>query len=120
MWHYSQSTGDLFQNGIWVARGYSGHPTFRNRGMYQDKRALGPIPRGAWLIVDRYNSQRVGPYALVLKPMEGTETFGRSGFRIHGDSISAPGTASKGCIIMPRTARIRLWQSGDRTLLVGL
>lgn len=39
-------------------------------------------------------------------------------FRIHGDSIRAPGTASHGCIILPRAIRDRIWASGDRALQV--
>ena len=36
----------------------------------------------------------------------------------HGDSIAAPGTASDGCVIMPRFARERVWESQDRRLAV--
>ncbi|HYE46677.1 MAG TPA: hypothetical protein VEA44_12995, partial [Caulobacter sp.] len=46
------------------------------------------------------------------------EATGRSAFRIHGDSVRAPGTASKGCIILPRAVREAIWRSGDRDLEV--
>jgi hypothetical protein len=51
-------------------------------------------------------------------PDRGTETFGRSEFRIHGDSIAHPGMASHGCIILPRAVRDAIWRSGDRALEV--
>jgi hypothetical protein len=51
-------------------------------------------------------------------PDPGTETFGRGEFRIHGDSIAHPGTASHGCIILPRAVRDAIWRSGDRALEV--
>lgn len=53
-----------------------------------------------------------------LPPEPGTQTFGRTAFRIHGDSISNPGTASEGCIILPPNIRIMIIQSGDTDLKV--
>ena len=58
--------------------------------------------------------------AIVLAPEPGTETFGRSGFMIHGDNIKAPGTASEGCIIQVRAIREAFWNSGDREIEVTL
>src|ERR1035438_5538324 len=40
-----------------------------------------------------------------LTPESGTNTFGREGFLIHGDSVQNPGTASHGCIILPQLGR---------------
>ena len=65
-----------------------------------------------------FRSAEHGPYVLTLTPAPTTNTFGRSGFLMHGDSIIAPGTASKGCIIMPHDAREQVWNSGDRDLEV--
>jgi hypothetical protein len=53
-----------------------------------------------------------------LKPAASTNTFGRSGFLMHGDSTQSPGSASQGCIIMPRPVREQVWNSGDRDLKV--
>jgi len=64
------------------------------------------------------NTAAHGPYVLTLTPARSTNTFGRSGFLMHGDAVNAPGTASKGCIIMPRTAREQVWNSGDTDLEV--
>jgi hypothetical protein len=44
--------------------------------------------------------------------------FGRSGFLMHGDNIRLPGTASEGCIILPRDLREAIWNSADHTLEV--
>jgi hypothetical protein len=39
---------------------------------------------------------------------------------MHGDSLSDPGTASRGCIIVSCGVRERVWESGDRELLVSV
>jgi len=44
--------------------------------------------------------------------------FGRRGFLIHGDSKLHPGTASKGCIILPRWARELIVKDGVDTIEV--
>lgn len=119
MWTYSQSTGRLTDSsGALAAIGYSGNGEGKNDPLLQELRDTGPIPRGKWIITEVYDSERVGPFALKLEPAPGTKTFGRSAFRIHGDSIAHPGEASDGCIVVPRTARKRVWDSGDRELLV--
>jgi hypothetical protein len=48
------------------------------------------------------NTAKHGPYVLRLEPASGTDTFGRSGFLMHGDSKKSPGCAFEGCVIMPR------------------
>jgi hypothetical protein len=55
---------------------------------------------------------------MALIPKEGTDTFGRSGFLIHGDSVAMPGTASHGCIILSRDLREQISASGDNQLEV--
>ena len=47
-----------------------------------------------------------------------TNTFGRSLFRIHGDSIEHPGDASDGCVILPLTLRKLIAMSSERLLTV--
>jgi hypothetical protein len=37
---------------------------------------------------------------------------------MHGDSKAHPGSASHGCVILPRATREEVWQSGDRELEV--
>lgn len=98
--------------------GYSGHGEGKNDPSKENVRSVGPIPRGMWRVTGKpYNSKRVGPYALVLEPV-GHDAHGRTAFRVHGDSVKAPGTASNGCIVVPRWARERIYKSGDRDLLV--
>jgi len=117
-WLWDQSAGKLSRDGVAVATGYSGRGRGKNNPSMQAAVSVGPIPAGKWTITERYDSANVGPYALKLGPKPGTQVFGRSAFRIHGDSIRSPGTASHGCIILPRPVRHRIWTSGDRDLEV--
>jgi len=117
-WRWDQSAGELSREGKLVSKGYSGWDRGKNNPAMQAAVGVGPIPAGIWRIVRRYDSANVGPAALELTPLQGTPTFGRSAFRIHGDSLRAPGTASHGCIILPRTIRDLIWASGDRDLVV--
>lgn len=123
MWTYHQKSGKLFHNGVFVATGYSGQPGYKNDPTKQHLRALGPVPRGKWKITERYDSKNVGPYTLKLQAVDDRfddvhDETKRSAFRIHGDSIKNPGTASNGCIILGRPIRERIWKSGDRDLEV--
>jgi hypothetical protein len=117
MWKWDQSAGELSRVGKIVSRGYSGLGRGKNNPALQAAVGVGPIPAGRWKITERYDSANVGPYALKLEPV-GHDALGRSAFRIHGDSIANPGTASHGCIILPRAVRELIWTSGDRDLEV--
>lgn len=120
MWLYVQRSGDLYLNGHFVARGYSGHDAARNDPACESIPDVGPIPEGDWEIQGPpYDSDVHGPMVLRLVPEEGTETYGRSGFLIHGDSTMHPGAASMGCIVMPREVRQAIWASGDFALTVA-
>jgi hypothetical protein len=119
MWTYAQKTGELLHNGQRLQTGYSGCDEGKNNPDMQAVHNLGPIPQGEWKIVGPpYNTTDHGPYVLRLEPVNGTNTFGRSGFLLHGDSNEHPGCASHGCIIMQRAAREKVWTSGDRALSV--
>jgi hypothetical protein len=115
MWVYEQSSGQLSQR---VAIGYSGLEEAKNQPDLQDVKDRGPIPRGRWSVGAPFDGGSHGPYCLRLTPTPETVTHGRGGFLVHGDSISAPGTASHGCIILPRAVRERIWNSGDHDLEV--
>lgn len=118
-WTYAQKTGDLEQDGRHVATGYSGTGDGKNNPNMQDVRNVGPIPEGDWTIGGPpINTENHGPYVLLLNPTAETETFGRSGFLMHGDSKEHPGGASEGCVILPRAVREKVWTSGDRDLKV--
>lgn len=119
MWTYDQSTGALSRAGKIVAHGYSGADLGKNNPAMQAAKGIGPLPRGRWMIVGTpYTSGNTGPYTMALRAETGTDTCGRGDFRIHGDSIAHPGTASHGCIILPRAVRGAIWASGDRDLEV--
>jgi len=116
-WIYYQSSGRLEFSGQSVATGYSGAPGHRNNPASEDRRNLGPIPRGRYRIEEPRTSTRTGPYVLPLNSV-GHSAHGRRDFQIHGDSRRSPGAASTGCIILPRNVRERIWASGEREIEV--
>jgi hypothetical protein len=118
-WTYAQRSGELQQDGENVSTAYSGAGEGKNNPALDNVPNVGPIPRGNWTIVGPpVDTHDHGPYVLRLEPAAETETHGRSGFLIHGDSKTNPGTASHGCIILPRAIREQVWHSGDRELEV--
>ncbi|ADG11404.1 DUF2778 domain-containing protein [Caulobacter segnis] len=123
-WTWDQSAGTLSRDGKLVSRGYSGNGRGKNNPTLEGMPGIGPIPAGRYRIGAPYDSGSVGPYTLVLDAIDANpgddidQRTGRGAFRIHGDSIKAPGTASKGCIILPRVVRELIWKSGDRDLVV--
>lgn len=103
---YHQSSGELIgADGKLLARGYSGQPPHTNVTEDEALHDRGPIPRGDWRVGRAVDSAQLGPVAVHLEPMPSTQTFGREGFYVHGDSVTAPGFASHGCIIVARAAR---------------
>lgn len=115
---YSQSTGHLWdRRGIIIATGYSGHGRGKNEPRHEVLAFVGPIPRGVWIIGEPYDSDNVDPFALPLTP-SGHGAQGRDNFAIHGDSISDPGNASRGCIVLNRDIRERIHSEGVRVLQV--
>ena len=79
---------------------------------------VGPIPRGMWAVSAPRSTLTHGPYVLPVTALPETHTFGRTGFLLHGDSVVTPGSASQGCVILPKAYRVRLWKSGDPLLRV--
>lgn len=119
-WLYEQSTGRMRDAaGDLVGVGYSGHDSGKNNPRMQDVADVGPIPVGLYKIMPPVDTPTHGPFVLPLEPVDGTDTFGRSGFLCHGDSIPHPGTASKGCIIQSRDVREKLAASGDLLQVVS-
>ena len=116
---YEQVTGWMIDaNETNVARGYSGSGVNKNNPDSQNLIDQGPIPQGFYTIGSPEDTETHGPYVLRLTPDPANEMFGRGGFLCHGDSVVNPGTASEGCIIMPRDARVQIWTSGDHQLQV--
>lgn len=122
MWIWDQSAGTLSRNGVVISRGYAGKGRGRNNPALQGVKGVGPIPQGRWKILAPYNSKNTGPYTMAVHAVDKTpnddthDTTGRGAFRIHGDNLT--GTASQGCIILPRKIREKIWLSGDRDLEV--
>jgi len=117
-WQFNQTTGVLSKYGMSIGHGYSGHGEGKNNPALQQVHAVGPIPCGDWTIGHPHDTKDHGPYVMRLDPNRGTETFGRSGFLMHGDSLTDPGNASEGCIVTDRDTRRRVFQSADTTLQV--
>lgn len=119
MWTYSQTDGRVTKEGVGIlATGYSGRDDGKNNAAMEDVKNKGPIPRGRYTIGAPRDTKTHGPYVLPLTPDLGNELHGREGFLIHGDNLEFPGTASEGCIVLPRFARERLWESLDHELQV--
>ena len=117
-WLYDQDTGHMLRDDRVIATGYSGAGDGKNNPEMEDVPNVGPIPLGKYLICGPRDTPTHGPYVLSLVPDAENEMHGRSAFLIHGDSVSKPGSASQGCIILPRHAREAIWESGDTNLEV--
>jgi hypothetical protein len=116
---YNQRTGELTtDSGCIIGKGYAGCEQGKNNPDMQNVKMIGPLPRGFYTIGKPYDSPHTGPFTLPLIPEMGNEMFGRSEFRIHGDNINAPGTASNGCIIFARAIRNQINNCVDKRLEV--
>jgi Protein of unknown function (DUF2778) len=120
MWTYKQSTGELKRDaGAVVGTGYSGMPPLgKNNPAQENVHLVGPLPRGLYTIGAPHDNPQLGPYAMYLAPDQENTMFGRGGFFMHSDSISHPGKASEGCIVIAEAVRQQVWNSGDHRLQV--
>jgi hypothetical protein len=120
VWTYQQSTGEISRDGSAAGRGYSGFGAGKNNAALQYESNIGPVPRGKYKIgaPEDLEGGPHGPFVLPLTPDPANEMFGRSGFLIHSDSISHPGMASRGCIILAGAIREQIVASGDGDLEV--
>jgi hypothetical protein len=119
MYSYSQSTGQLTQDGAVVGTGYSGHGDGLNNPDLQDVEGEGPIPQGLYTIgPPKTPIDHLGPIAMPLTPDPANVMFGRSAFFMHGDNAAGDHSASDGCIIMGPTIRAAVRDSGDDQLTV--
>jgi Protein of unknown function (DUF2778) len=107
MWTYDQRSGALSKEGEFVVDGYSGFGEGKDNPDQEQIHDIGPIPKGVYEIGPQHDTDTHGPHVMSLTPEPGTNTFGRDGFLIHGDSVEHPGAASHGCIILPRNVRDR-------------
>lgn len=105
MYLYEQQSGRLYRAYELIGVGYAGHGVGKNNPRYQAVPFVGPITCGRWRIGKPYHHPRLGVLCFDLTPEPGTETFGRSEFRLHADSIHDPGNASEGCIVQSHDVR---------------
>lgn len=84
--------------------GYSGSGRYKDDPEAVNVHHLGPLPPGAYKIEAPYTHDELGPLTFNLTPLAG-DLFGRSVFRIHGDSKTHPGEASHGCIVLDHDVR---------------
>lgn len=118
-WTYIIHSGELKSpDEAFAGTGYSGKEgTFRNNPHMVSMHGLGPIPPGSYTIGPAYDEiPGTGPCTMALTPDHGTDTFGRSLFRIHGDNLDHD--ASHGCIIFGPSIRREIAMSEDRHLEV--
>ena len=115
-WRYVQRTGWLYgPDGHLLARGYAGKGIGKDNPALEDVADVGPLPAGEYLIGAPEDSEKLGPVALPLIPVEAIK---RAGFFVHGDSLIHPGEASEGCIVLPAVVRQAMAQSKDKLLTV--
>jgi hypothetical protein len=115
---FSISDGQIISgNGPVLGPAYAGHPPHVNDPNACEMVGIGPIPPGLYEIgppIDRPKS--VGVYAMALEPCVGTDTYGRSGFYIHGDDAAkSPQSSSDGCIVASRPVREAIWAEAKDT-----
>jgi hypothetical protein len=119
MWKYDQATGTLTNPaGLKIGAGYSGNGPAMNNPADQSVPMHGPIPVGRWSIGSFFTDPEKGPVVAHLTAAEGTETYGRSGFMIHGDNPARNHTGSEGCVILARPFREAIAASKDHNLTV--
>ncbi len=119
-WEFNSRSGVITSPAnVMLGHGYAGNGKGLNNPKMEDVHNVGPIPRGVYNIGDFFNDPGdKGPTVCHLTPREGTNTFGRSGFMIHGDTPAANHTASEGCIVAPRFIRDAIAASKVRILRV--
>lgn len=118
MFYFNNTTGELKHDGLHLGFGYSGRGPNKLNPAAENLRGIGPIPRGVWRIGPAHDDGALGSIVMNLDPVGNTNTFGRSLFRMHGDSIEHPGDASDGCIVLALTLRKIVAASVDRLLTV--
>lgn len=118
-WKYDVATRAFSLNGVhqFYAE-YAGAEGYKNDSAYECRANQGPLPRGTYTIGAPFTHSTAGAYTLRLTPAAGNDMCGRAGFLIHGDSVSNPGTASTGCIVLIKSRRKEIVDSGDTELIV--
>lgn len=118
MYVYLQRSGRLLQNDRLVTTGYAGFGVGKNNPSKQAVPRVGPIPQGAYYMGVAFTHPTLGPIAIPLEPLKGTEMFGRSGFYMHGMNALHPDDSSHGCPVVGKPAREGVASGKDRLLIV--
>jgi hypothetical protein len=106
-------------DGIVHGKAFSGNHDGLNNPDMEQVEGVGPIPRGLYNIGEPRDGGHLGPFVMNLDPCPGTDVFGRSLFRIHGDSANDfDKTASHGCIVTSRMTREFINGLSDRRVRV--
>ena len=116
-WIFNNKTGTLYHRGKLIWKAYSGKGEGLLNPVLQCTKNVGPIPSGKYKIGLPRKSERTGPHVMDLYP-NGHSACGRSAFQIHGDNSKKNKSASKGCIILPRSIREKISNSDDNILIV--
>jgi Protein of unknown function (DUF2778) len=118
-WRFNSRTGQITDpTDQPFALAYSGHGLGLLNPRLESVANIGPIPRGSYQIGPAYTHIDLGPIVMNLDPLAGTETLGRSGFRIHGDNRDGNHSASHGCVVVGPDVRRAIAASLDRVLKV--
>jgi hypothetical protein len=92
-----------------VGSAYSGAPGYVNDPDATAMPDRGPIPSGLWSIGAPVDDPVTGIFTLPLGPLAGTETYGRSEFKIHGPNAAKDKNGSQasstGCIVAAHPER---------------
>lgn len=121
-WLYEQASGFLYDPaGVKLfPPGYSGaFGIWQNNPKLQNIPMFGCIPAG-WYTRGRVipDDPETGISSIELIPDAANNMFGRDDMRMHGDSRTSPGHASKGCIIQAHPNRLEFSISEDLRLQV--
>jgi RHS repeat-associated protein len=106
------------------ADGYAGRGEGRNNPNMQDVPFVGPLPTGVYDMYPAWNSPTTGRVTIPLKHQGGPKDFPPTRspdlMRIHGPNPDHPDDSSKGCIVVPKNARVPVAQQcgGSGTLTV--
>jgi len=117
---YSQSSGIMTRDGLQIAHGWAGQHDGKNNPDMQMVHGVGPLPQGLYTL-DPWEEEHghLGPIVSHLTPDPENVMFGRDDFYIHGPSTGANyGQESMGCIVLLRTDRVGVRNSGETRLQV--
>lgn len=116
---YIQETGEFYDClGTLLGVGYAGHDDGVNNHDMQYVVNEGPIPVGRYIIGEAFEHPHAGPITMRLTPCVGTDTHGRDGFLIHGDTITRNRSASNGCVVQDHDVRVAISKLKHRYLMV--